>query len=152
MESLPDRYKYDADQLKALRRLVATSPRSFSLNLAICSDSTLRSMLVQQLQAGFPAIEVVSFWPYTVDLFEHVHAVMSTSPKDALFVSGLEDALAADIDHTALLGALNASPRRWRAWFACPVVFWLNQQTADTLREKAKDFWEWQSDLFRIDA
>ncbi len=152
MESIPDRYRYQAGQLEALRGLVASSPRSFSLNLAICSDSTLRSLLVQQLRAGFPAIEVVSFWPYTVDLFEHVHAAMSTSPKDALFVSGLEDALAADIDHASLLAALNCSPPRWRAWFACPVVFWVNKQTADTLRERAKDFWEWQSGLFRIDA
>lgn len=152
MEPIPDRYRYQAGQLEALRTLVAASPRSFSLNLAICSDSTLRSLLVQQLQAGFPAIEMVSFWPYTVDLFEHVHAAMSTSPKDALFVSGIEDALAADIDHETLLATLNSSPPRWKAWFACPVVFWVNQETADTLREKAKDFWEWQSELFRMDA
>ena len=152
MENVPDHYRYQAGQLEALRALIATSPRSFSLNLAVCTDSALRSLLVQQLQAGFPAIEVVSFWPYTVDLFEHVHAAMSTSPKDALFVSGLEDALNAGIDQATLLATLNSSPQRWRAWFACPVVFWVNEQTADTLREEAKDFWEWQSGVFRIDA
>ncbi|MCH8204009.1 MAG: hypothetical protein IID09_02540 [Candidatus Hydrogenedentes bacterium] len=152
MEPIPDRYRYQAGQLEALRALVGSSPRSFSLNLAICSDSSLRSLLVQQLQAGFPAIEVVSFWPYTIDLFEHVHAAMSTAPKDALFVFGLEDALNADIDHAALLALLNSSPSRWKAWFACPVVFWVNEQTAGRLRDDAKDFWEWQSDLFRIDA
>ena len=152
MEPIPDRYRYQAGQLEALRALVGRSPRAFSLNLAICSDSSLRSLLVQQLQAGFPAIEVVSFWPYTIDLFEHVHAAMSTAPKDALFVFGLEDALNADIDHAALLALLNSSPSRWKAWFACPVVFWVNELTAGRLRDDAKDFWEWQSDLFRIDA
>ncbi len=151
MEDIPDNYKYHADQLEALRALMAASPRTFSLNLAVCSDSTLRDLLVQQLQAGFPAIEIVSFWPYTVDLFEHVHAAMSPSPKDALFVSGLEDALNAGIDHATLLATLNSSPPRWRAWFACPVVFWINAQTAHTLRDQAKDFWEWQTGLFRID-
>ncbi len=152
MQPIPDRFRYEAAQLEALRTLVAQTPRAFSLNLAVCSDNALRSLLIQQFQAGYPAIEVVSFWPYTVDLFEHVHQAMSTSPKDAIFVCGLEDALGADINRETLLATLNSSPARWKAWFACPVIFWVDQETADSLREFAKDFWEWQTDLFRIDA
>ena len=150
-EPIPDRYRYRADEVEALWALVAASPATFSLNLAICSDTALRSLIAQQIQAAFPEIEVISFWPYTSDLFKHVHAAISDQPRDALFVSGLEDALNADIDRASLLDTLNVSPPRWKAWFACPVVFWMNGETADTLRDEAKDFWEWQTGLFRLD-
>ena len=143
---------HDAGQFEALRALVARSPGAFSLNLAICSDTALRTTLVQRLQEAFPTLELISFWPYSSDLFEPVHARMSSEPKDALFVIGLEDALGSGIDRAELLATLNSSPPRWKAWFACPVVFWVNAKTADMLREESKDFWEWQTGLFRIDA
>lgn len=152
MDPIPQHGRYDADQFEALQALVAHSPGAFSLNLAICSDTTLRTELVKRLQDEFPTIELISFWPYSSDLFEHVHTRMTPEPKDALFVIGLEDALGSGIDRAELLATLNSSPPRWKAWFACPVVFWVNAKTADMLREESKDFWEWQTGLFRIDA
>jgi len=149
---IPEHSHYRTDEMEALRSLIAASPGAFTLNLAICTDTALRSHLAQELQSAFPAIELVSFWPYTSDLFEHVHRTTAAQPRDALFVSGLEDALDADIDRAALLATLNTSPPRWKAWFACPVIFWMNGPTADLLREEARDFWEWQTGLFRLDA
>lgn len=152
MEPIPEHYRYQAGAVEALRALVDQTPRTFSLNLAVCTDTTLRSLLVQQIQAAYPTVEVISFWPYTDNLFEHVHAAMSDHPRDALFVAGLEDALDAGVHHDELLSTLNSSPPRWKAWFACPVVFWVDDATADTLRAEAPDFWEWQTGLFRLDA
>lgn len=142
----------DPDALAELRMLLAESPRSFSLNLAICNDTAARSGLVQALCEIHTEIEIVSFWPYSEDLFEHVRERMESGPRDALFVAGIEDALVADIDTEALLQKLNASPPRWKAWFASPVIFWADSTTADILLRHAPDFWEWQSTIFRLDA
>ena len=146
-----DNENLDQFALGELRLLLSEQPSSFSLNLAICNDTSLRSGLVQQLCEKFREIEIISFWPYSENLFEHVRERMEEGPRDALFVAGLEDALAADIDHNALLDQLNSSPPRWKAWFACPVILWIDDITADFLRHHAPDFWEWQSGLFRLD-
>jgi hypothetical protein len=145
----PDNQIADA---AALRGLIAQSPRLFSLNLAVCDDASQRNAAVRQLRAEFPTVKAVALWPYDKDVFEHVHTTASRDPKDALFVFGLDDALAADIDRAALLAGLNASPPRWKAWFACPVVFWVDRHTADILRLRAPDFWEWQQDVYRLDG
>jgi len=152
MDAIPDRYRYQTAEVEALRELVGQSPAQFSLNLAICDDTSLRSLIVQQLKAAYPDVEVTALWPYEKDVFEHVHAASSRSPKDALFIAGIDDALAANIDRQALLKSLNASVERWKAWFACPVVFWLDSHTADIIRTHAPDFWEFQNGVYRIDG
>lgn len=151
MDAVPDKSRYDASEVGAIRALVSETPRTFSLNLAVCDDPALRDLLVRQLDVDFPAIEIVSLWPYESDVFEHVRAAISDAPKDALFVAGVDDALNADIDRPALLRSLDASPERWKAWFACPVIFWVDAHTADILRQQARDFWEWQTHIFRLD-
>jgi hypothetical protein len=152
MDAIPDRYRYQVAEVEALRELVGQNPRQFSLNLAICDDSSLRGLIVEQIRTAFPDVEIAALWPYERDVFEHVHQASSRAPKDALFVAGLDDALSANIDRAALLGGLNASAPRWKAWFACPVVFWLDRHTADILRLHARDFWEWQTGVYRLDA
>ena len=142
---------FDEFAVGELRLLLSERPSCFSLNLAISNDTALRDQLVKQLCEMVESIEIISFWPYSENLFEHVHERMEDGPRDALFVAGLEDALAADIDRNALLAQLNSSPPRWKAWFACPIVFWIDDTTADILRHHAPDFWEWQSGLFRLD-
>lgn len=152
MDAIPDRYRYQTAELEALRELVGQNPQQFSLNLAICDDTSLRSLIAQQIQAEHPDVEVVTLWPYERDVFEHIHAASSRAPKDALFIAGLDDALSANIDRQALLTSLNASAPRWKAWFACPVVFWVDSLSADILRTHARDFWEWQTSIYRLDA
>ena len=152
MDAIPDRYRYQTTEVEALRELVGQSPAQFSLNLAICDDTSLRSLIVQQIKAAYPEVEVATLWPYERDVFEQVHAASSRAPKDALFIAGLDDALSANIDRQALLHSLDASVQRWKAWFACPVVFWLDSLSADILRLQAPDFWEFQNNVYRLDA
>ena len=152
MDAIPDRYRYQTAEVEALRELVGQNPQQFSLNLAICDDTSLRSLIVQQIQAAHPDVEIATLWPYDTDVFEHIHAASSRAPKDALFVAGLDDALSANIDRAALLAGLNASAPRWKAWFACPVVFWLDRHTADILRTHAPNFWEFQTNVYRLDG
>jgi len=152
MDAIPDRYRYQTAEVDALRELVGQNPHQFSLNLAISDDISLRDLVVQQIKAAHPDVEVATLWPYERDVFEQVHAASSRAPKDALFISGLDDALSANIDRQALLTSLNATVQRWKAWFACPVVFWLDVHTADILRLQAPDFWEFQNNVYRLDA
>ncbi len=152
MDAVPDQPDHKVTDSAALRGLIGQSPRTFSLNLVLCDDASLRNAVVRQLRTEFPSIEAVALWPYDKDVFDHVHTAVSKDPKDALFVFGLDDALAADIDRPALLAGLNASPPRWKAWFACPVLFWLDHHTADILRLHAPNFWEWQSEIYRLDG
>jgi hypothetical protein len=152
MDAIPEGYRYQTAEVEALRELVGQNPQQFSLNLAICDDTSLRSLIVQQMQAAHPDVEVIALWPYERDVFEHVHAASSRAPKDALFIAGLDDALSANIDRQALLTGLNESATRWKNWFACPVVFWVDVHTADILRTHARDFWEWQNGIYRLDG
>jgi len=95
--------------------------------------------------------EVVSFWPYSEDVFEHVHEKVGEGPRDAIFIYGLDDAIASGADSASLYRKLNASPDRWKAWFACPIIFWVDKPTEEILRNEAKDFWEWLTGHYRLD-
>jgi len=142
---------YDVAAFNALQKLVGTQPRRFSLNMAVCSDASLRATLAQQLMAAWSNIEVVSFWPYSEDVFEHVHETLDEGPRDAIFIYGLDDAVASSADPVSLYHKLNVSPERWKAWFACPIIFWVDKPSEETLRDEAKDFWEWLTGHFRLD-
>ncbi len=107
---------------------------------------------MHQLEAAYDSIEVITFWPYTSDIFEHVHQAVPNGPHDAVFVSGIDDAIASGHELQALYTTLNLSPDRWKAWFPYPVIFWVSHDTANTLREDAKDFWEWLEGIYRLDS
>lgn len=147
----PD-FRYNVSSFDDLRILVGSPQKSFSLNAAVCSDLTLRDFLAGQLSAAYNQIAVVSFWPYSDDLFDHVRNEAKTGLYDAVFVSGLDDALASGIEIEDLLANLNLSPQRWKAWFPFPVVFWMSTETADHLRRDAKDFWEWMETVYRLES
>lgn len=145
-------FNYSVSVFEDLRLHVGSQTKTFSLNLAICDDNTLRDFLVHQLEASYSQIEIVSFWPYTDEVFEHVHERIQHGPHDAVFVSGLDDALASGQSLDDLYDKLNRSPGRWKAWFAYPVVFWVSNATADTLRDEARDFWEWLESIYRLEG
>lgn len=152
MDNLPRGSERHAEALDALHQLIQQSPGRFSLSLVVCDDTALRSRAAVELQRRFSAVDMVPVWPYTEDVFEQVHAHSKNGPYDAVFVSGLDDAIRSDGDHAPLYRALDASPRRWKAWFACPILFWVDQLSADILRQQARDFWEWQTHVFRLDG
>lgn len=149
---MSDDYHYNASVFEELQLQVGSQTKVFSLNLAICDDSTLRDFLVHQLEAAYNQIEIISFWPYTDNVFEQVQEKIQNGPHDAIFVSGLDDALASGQALEELHHNLNRSPGRWKAWFACPIIFWVSNDTADTLRSEAKDFWEWLETIYRLEG
>jgi hypothetical protein len=149
---MENKYQYNVSAFADLQLQVGSQTKTYSLNIAICADSTLRDFLVHQLEAAYPQIEIISFWPYTDDIFEHVHDQIKPGPHDAVFVSGLDDAIASDQMMDDFYTNLNQSIKRWKAWFACPVVFWISHRTADTLRDEAKDFWEWLEAIYRLEG
>ena len=87
---------YNTASFDALRALVASQPRMFSLNLAVCSTANVRSNLTRQLHEKHQNIEVVSFWPYSANIFEHVHEQIEEGPRDSIFIFGLDDAISSD--------------------------------------------------------
>lgn len=145
-------YRYNITSFEDLQILVGSPQKRFSLYAAVCSDLTLRDFLVNQLFAAYNQIAIVSFWPYSDDLFDHVRSEASVGLHDAIFVSGLDDALASGIDISPLLQKLNESPPRWKAWFPFPVVFWMSEETAERLRKEARDFWEWMESVYRLES
>lgn len=145
-------FHYNTQAFEALRAHVGVRTKTFSLNVAVCSDSGLRDFLMQQLETTCSHIEVVPFWPYSSDVFAHVHQSTPPGPHDAVFVSGLGDAIASGYETQALFDTLNTSPDNWKAWFPYPVIFWVSQHTADILRIQAKDFWEWLEGVYRLEA
>lgn len=147
----PD-YRYNSKFFADMQIQVGSQTKTFSLNLAVCSDATLRDFLVHQLESAYSQVSIVSFWPYSSDLFEHVHEAAGQGPHDAVFVSGLDDVLASGQDLENLYTNLNRSPERWKAWFACPIIFWVSDETADALRAESKDFWEWLETIYRLEA
>lgn len=149
---MSSKYHYSASAFEDLRSQVGSQTKTFSLNLAVCDDNTLRDFLVHQLETAYTQIEIVAFWPYSDNVFEHVHERIQRGPHDAVFISGLDDALASGQSMDDLYDNLNRSPGRWKAWFACPVVFWVSNETADTLRAEAKDFWEWLEAIYRLEG
>lgn len=146
----PD-YRYNITSFEDLQILVGSPQKKFSLNAAICSDLPLRDFLMNQLSAAYSQIVIISFWPYSDDLFDHVREETSVGLHDAVFVSGLDDALASGIDIAELLEKLNSSPPRWKAWFPFPIVFWMSAETAERLRKEARDFWEWMETVYRLE-
>jgi hypothetical protein len=88
----------------------------------------------------------------TLDIFGQAHDSSTVGPRDALFVVGIADVLTGGQDADIFLRVLDASPRRWKAWYPYPVVFWVDEESSKILLSHAKDFWEWQTALFRFDA
>ena len=145
-------YQYNLEAFDQLQAHVGIATKTFSLNIAVCSDSGLRDFIMQLLDTLHPSIELVPFWPYSSDVFEHVHQSTPPGPHDAVFVSGIGDAIASGYETEALFNTLNLSPDHWKAWFPYPVIFWVSEQTADILRAEAKDFWEWLEGVYRLES
>ncbi|MDP7639152.1 MAG: hypothetical protein QGG73_05485 [Candidatus Hydrogenedentes bacterium] len=142
----------EVDALGRLRALLATQPREFSLNLAVCPSSSCRDGLIRSLRDVFDSIDVARVSEKTLDLFSHVHDPSTGGPRDALFVVGMEEVLTGEQDADIFLRALDASPRRFKAWYPYPVVFWVDEDSSTILLSHAKDFWEWQTGVFRFDG
>ncbi len=147
-----NRNRAEADALQKLRALLAMQPRVFSLNLAVCSGASRVDGLIQDLKGEFDSIDIARVSEQTLDIFGQVHDSSTVGPRDALFVVGIADVLTGGQDADIFLRALDASPRRWKAWYPYPVVFWVDEKSSKILLSHAKDFWEWQTAVFRFDA
>ena len=146
------KFQYNIQAYDDLHALVGKRTKTFSLNIAVCSESGLRDFTMQQLETAHEQVELVPFWPYDSNVFEHVRQSTPPGPHDAVFVSGLGDAIASGYETQALFDTLNLSPDHWKAWFPYPVIFWVSDHTASILREQAKDFWEWLEGVYRLDC
>lgn len=142
---------FQRSTLAELRGILDRSPRAFSLCLAVCSDDEVRDYLIRTLRQEFDAIAVVTLHRDAPDPFADVKTAAPSGPSDALFVAGLDRVIPRDERAAPFLAALNASPKRWKAWYGHPIVFWVHADTAQQLRQQAPDFWEWQSHLFLFD-
>lgn len=133
-----------------LRRLIARSPRKCSLNLAATTQSPWRNVV--ELRREFDAIAVVDLPLEIHDVFSYVQRAAPPGPRDAIFVFGLDRVLGRERDTEIVCRALNASPRRWKAWYAYPIVFWVDGAKLDAVQQQTPDFWEWQAGVFRLNA
>jgi hypothetical protein len=142
----------EADALQKLRALLSLQPRVFSLNLAVCSGASRMGGLIEELKGEFDSIDIARVSEQTLDIFGQAHDCSTVGPRDALFVVGIADVLTGGQDADIFLRVLDASPRRWKAWYPYPVVFWVDEESLRILLSNAKDFWEWQTAVFRFDV
>lgn len=134
-------------ELAPLCRMLAVGQGTFSLSIAVCNSPALRTRLIDAVRDQFPAFEVVTIPPQTIDVYGFVHDHV-TSRDTAIFLVGLEASISdAESDDTTLR-SLNASRDLWPTAFACPVVFWLPEYAARALSETARDFWRIRSHRF----
>ncbi|MEK7793710.1 MAG: hypothetical protein AAB353_04230 [Candidatus Hydrogenedentota bacterium] len=138
------------DALDRLKQLLAHSPGAFSMNLAVCPDPRLRDAIIAQVRGERAPIAVAVLSEGTNDVFAEVQRQAGDGPHEAIFVVGLDSVLESPRDLEIVFAALNACPRRWKAWYACPAVFWVSPDTSRSLGRDAKDFWEWTTGWFNF--
>jgi hypothetical protein len=152
MSSPANPLKFSETALDALRALIAQSPRAFSLNAMICPAGDTRELVMDLVLREFPTVVQVDLPPQTTDIFTGVFGVAPPGPRDAILVTGFDELYGDPSKREALAPLLNASPRRWRAWYPYPIVFWLSPETAEALRRSSRDFWEWLTGVFDLRA
>jgi hypothetical protein len=130
--------------------MLEASRGAFSLSVAVCDDPRLRDYLIARLREGFPALQVVSIPPGTVDVYAAAKSIPMSAPPDAVFMIDLEPSLDASNPEQPTLRSLNASRELWEAKFSCPVVFWLAQFAARLLLWHARDFGSYRSHRFEF--
>ena len=59
------KFTYNTQAFENLEAHVAVQTKTFSLNIAVCSDASLRDHLMRELESTCSHIEVVAFWPYS---------------------------------------------------------------------------------------
>ena len=134
-------------ELAPLCRMLAVGQGTFSLSIAVCNSPALRTRLIDAVREQFPAFEVVTIPPQTIDVYGFVRDHV-TSRDTALFLVGLEASISDAKSDDTTLRSLNASRDLWPTAFACPVVFWLPEYAARALSETARDFWRIRSHRF----
>ena len=134
-------------ELAPLCRMLAVGQGTFSLSIAVCNSPALRTRLIDAVRDQFPAFEVVTIPPQTIDVYGFVHDHV-TSRDTALFLVGMEASISDAQSDDTTLRSLNASRDLWLTAFACPVVFWLPEYAARALSETARDFWRVRSHRF----
>ena len=148
MMEFHDTLPLNQESLRALRALLRKTPRAFSVNFAVCDDSGIQERAISALKEDFEALNVVTLPPGTHDPFGYVKDHVQPAPRDGVLITGLDDVLGSERDLEVFFAALNASPRRWKAWFAVPVVIWISEAADTAIRHRAPDFWEWHESRF----
>ncbi len=146
----PQQTEHQAAELNAMRRMLIASEGTSSLSIAICNSPALRDYLITKMKESYASLEVIPLPENTQDIFDHVHATVSSQQPTAIFITDIEKLLPSEQEEHKVLKALNASRELWKSTWPCPVVFWLPIYCATLLSKQSRDLWSWISHQFEF--
>lgn len=124
-------------QLAELQTFLQLSGSEFSLAVATCNYSRLRTLVNQALEdAGFAAI--VQLPKQFMSLRATLHQQLADTTPKALLVVGLDYLTAADLKQ--VLQGANRVRDGFRQEFPLPIVLWMNQRVQQQFAHYAPDF------------
>lgn len=124
-----------------LVRIIRRFQGKFSLTLAYCDNTELRSASLQYLREHCSAIEYqeLTLEPTTKRLYQTIFdAVQDIQPK-ALIVSGLESVIALD----DLLADANLKRDQFKDNLPFPLILWVTDSVLNKLIRSASDLKSW---------
>ncbi|MEQ9359127.1 nSTAND1 domain-containing NTPase [Coleofasciculus chthonoplastes] len=130
----------NANSLAALVWAIRASQGKFSLILARCNSTTVRSQIVQQLRDNSP----VKWREVVLDqsvkrLFATLKVQLGDEQPSALMVFGLEALFNLD----SVLTAANQVREEFRKQFSFPIVWWVTDDVLRQLMQLAPDLESW---------
>jgi hypothetical protein len=128
--------------LKSLLRAMTLARGRFSLILAHCNYSSLRSQMMQQLhQQETLQVREIVLSKAAQTLFTAIKTELGDAIPQALVISGLEAVENLD----TLLLATNQVRDEFSKSLACPLVLWVTNEVLTQLVRLAPDFYSWAS-------
>lgn len=138
--SKDERLVNNQQALQELDWSIEMSQGQFSLILARCNYTALRSKMVQQLpKISSVEIREIILQPSDKRLYSRIKEELEDEIPLAVMVLGLDSVR--DIEH--LLTSMNSVREEFRKNFTFPVVLWLNDETQRKFIRLAPDFESW---------
>ncbi|NER38316.1 MAG: hypothetical protein F6J93_30910 [Oscillatoria sp. SIO1A7] len=121
---------------------IENSGGQFSLILAKCNYTSLRSPLVRELRASYSGeIREICLQPSERKIYSKIRQELGEESPETLMVFGLESVK--DIDH--LLTAMNSVREEFRKHCRFPMILWATDAIARKLIRLAPDFETWMT-------
>ncbi|NEQ47654.1 MAG: hypothetical protein F6K00_30570 [Leptolyngbya sp. SIOISBB] len=129
--------QYNQDKLAELRNFLQLSGSEFSLAVATCNYSRLRTLINRELvQAGLAV--VIQLPKQFLSLRETIHQQLAGRIPPAVMIVGLDYLTASDLK--AVLQGANRVRDSFRQELPLPIVLWMNQRVQQQFAQHATDF------------
>ena len=140
LEQSNDEISQNEQAVKGLAWAIESSLGEFTLTLAHCNYSRLRSQLIQQIQ-NLCAVEIriITLKRSVTTLYTAIQAELAGESPSALMVLGLESVE----NLQQVLSSANQVREDFKKKFSFPLVLWVNDRVLEQMFQWASDFKSW---------